>query len=506
MNIHKIWVAGLALLAWSTSVYAQNEVDALRYSYLGFGGTARIQGLAGAQTALGADASTMAANPAGLGLYRKGEFTFTPGFNFNETKSTLNGNTVQGDRNTFNISQMGLVFTDRKPDDVVSKWRSGSFGIGFTRLNNFQVTSNYQSGVSEERSFLQSLQDQIDKGSVTVGSLNQEVSDFGGFTSIPGLAYDAFLIDADTIPNTQELGLFVPWFRQGPITQQEITRSEGAQNQWDFSYGGSFMDKLFIGGSLSVISTRYKQTRSFTEESPEDPSLTSYTLTDQFITKGSGVNIRIGAIYKPIDALRLGASIQTPTWASLSDDYIKTLTVNYQPGTFTGNQTQFTSNAVPGVYDYNLTTPFRANGGIAYFIGKYGFISADVEYLDYSDASFNQDNDLTIFSAVNNRISNTYQSVVNYRVGAEARFDIFRVRGGFALYGDPYQNSSYDRDRTYYTVGIGIKESRYFIDAAYVQSKYNSIYSPYSLTDHTQPVVTTGVKNVSFLITGGFNF
>src|SRR5690606_34054962 len=157
----KIWAAGLALLAWSGNTMAQNETDALRYSQLGFGGTARVQGLAGAQTALGADAGTMAGNPAGLGLYGRSEITFSPGFNFNNTSSFLNNTSTDDSRNNFNISQIGAVFTDRKADDVIGDWRSGSFGIGFTRLNSFQANTSYSGNVSDDRSFLQSFQDRI---------------------------------------------------------------------------------------------------------------------------------------------------------------------------------------------------------------------------------------------------------------------------------------------------------------------------------------------------------
>ena len=80
------------------------------------------------------------------------------------------------------------------------------------------------------------------------------------------------------------------------------------------------------------------------------------------------------------------------------------------------------------------------------------------------------------------------------------------MRGGFALYGDPYSASGYDRKRTYYTGGIGLKEKKFFVDAAYVHSAYNTVYSPYRLEDNSQPVVVTEVTNGNFLITAGFNF
>src|SRR5690606_30912871 len=113
---------------------------------------------------------------------------------------------------------------------------------------------------------------------------------------------------------------------------RESIQSKGAQNQWDFSYGASYLDKLFIGGALSLVSVRYEQRRTYSETAASDPAFSSLTLNDQFTTKGSGVNFRIGAIYKPVDQLRLGASIQTPTFMSLTDNYSTSLGVQYKPG------------------------------------------------------------------------------------------------------------------------------------------------------------------------------
>ena len=55
--------------------YAQNEQDALRYSQNKLFGSARVQGAGGAFGALGADASAVAINPAGIALYRRNELS-----------------------------------------------------------------------------------------------------------------------------------------------------------------------------------------------------------------------------------------------------------------------------------------------------------------------------------------------------------------------------------------------------------------------------------------------
>jgi hypothetical protein len=55
------------------SVSAQNEFDALRYSTIGSGGTARTMGMAGSFSAIGADASAVMTNPAGIAAFRRSE-------------------------------------------------------------------------------------------------------------------------------------------------------------------------------------------------------------------------------------------------------------------------------------------------------------------------------------------------------------------------------------------------------------------------------------------------
>jgi hypothetical protein len=53
-----------------TAGKAQTIDEALWYSQLFYGGTARFQAMGGAFTALGGDLSVLSQNPAGLGIYR----------------------------------------------------------------------------------------------------------------------------------------------------------------------------------------------------------------------------------------------------------------------------------------------------------------------------------------------------------------------------------------------------------------------------------------------------
>lgn len=477
-------LTGVALLCLSGTVMAQNQNDALRYSRLGLGGTARVQGIGGSQVALGADAGNLAGNPAGLGLYRRSEFTFTPGIQFGNTQSTVDGKTSTDQRQSLNLSGLGLVFGRRKSDGTEGAWRGGAFGIGFTRQNSFQHKFNYQRAAT---------------GATLVESLAESANRYGigqnNFENREGLAFETYLINYDQ--NARE---YYATNRVGVVQQSEDVLSQGAQNQWDFAYGASYRDKLYLGASLGLSTLRYNQVSTFKEsENNTTTVFQNLTLRDEFTTTGNGINGRLGAIFKPNDLLRIGASIQTPTYFAMNDTYQTSLQVQeYEPHDVRTD---------PGEYSYTLTTPMRLNGGVAFILGKNGFISGDLEYVDHTKARLNDESDSDVFRGTNDKISSEFKPAVNFKIGAEGRFDVFRVRAGYALMGDPYKTSTFDRKQSFITAGAGIKQNDYFVDLAFVNSSANSVYSPYTLNDVAdQPVVNNKSRVGNLIFTFGLNF
>ncbi len=487
-------MACLALLGSAGKSFAQNEVDALRYSRTEFGGTARTMGIGGANVALGGEAGNLSSNPAGLGLFRRSEITVSAGINFNEVTSTVYGSEAMNNRNNLNIPNLSAVFATRKADDEEGDWRSSSFGVGFTRLNNFNQRTFYRAtGPLENMKFGEYAAQRANAFGLTPNSLQE-------------LAYETYLIDQE------DDGYYISPNLVATNPFEENIQSDGAQNQWDFAYGASFRDKLFLGASVGLTTLRFKQTRIYREENPAT-DITDLTLRDELTTEGTGLSLRVGAIYRPNDALRLGFSVQTPTWYTLTDQFNTSLAVNFnQAPDDNASLNQFFA-ADPGEYEYNITTPFRATGGAAVFLGKNGFITADVEYVDYTSARLDSDDS---FQNENQAIKNLYDKTLNYRLGAEARFDVFRVRAGYALYGDPFKNSDVNQAKTFVTGGVGIRQNNFFVDAALVYSKYNSVYTPYVNTEFddensefynvTTPTVVNKHKNTNFVATVGWNF
>src|SRR5688572_10079125 len=84
--------------SWAQS-YSES---ALLFSRTQPAGSARILSLGGTQTALGGDYSSALSNPAGLGMYNRSEFTFSPALTFYNTKTEFNGTPTDESSSKFN--------------------------------------------------------------------------------------------------------------------------------------------------------------------------------------------------------------------------------------------------------------------------------------------------------------------------------------------------------------------------------------------------------------------
>ena len=500
------WLS-LALCGWASHAYAQTEVDALRYSETQFGGSARTLGIGGANTAVGADIGNISSNPAGLGLFQQSEVNLTLGYATDNSNGQYNGTGSKfGDtRNSLHVGGFGIVFANRRPDsDNSSDWRAGTFAIGMSRINDFNRNFRYTGNTNDQQSLFQRLREP----SVS----NQNISDqerTGDYNNLDGLAYGAYLTNLEAVgtstvprPNTA-------------IRQQERVTATGGQSQYTFAYGASYRDQLYVGGGIGIVNTRFDQTRDLIEA--DENGAVSLDLYDRLQTRGTGFNLRIGAIYRATDYVRLGASVQSPTWSRLTDTYSTQLNTTFNPPLTlldnNGNAVQSIPSGAAAIptsnYSYSVTTPFRANGGVAVLLGKYGFLSGDLEYVNYNQARLSTNSsssDNYSFANENQNVRDLYQSALNLKLGAEARYDIFRFRLGYAHYGDPYKTNDFDRSQSYYTAGLGVRLSGFFLDVAGVYNTSNRYYSPYVLSDGSQPVISVDANRFTASVTGGVTF
>jgi len=488
--------------------------DALRFSEVYRGGTARFRGIAGAGVALGGDISSANINPAGLGFMRRSELSVSlslMGANAETTYSLPNVDGAQDyimDNTRLNANFPNIGLAIHIPSSGRSNFMGGTFAVNVSRLQNFQRRLGYE-GINGDNSLIDYLLE------TTNGTPWSVMDDQGlGIYDVQGLGYFTYLTNPD--PEDESATQYYSFVPVSDHRQQETFITKGATYQWDISYGGNVADKFFFGLGLGVRTVNYEQEKTYTE-TPLDQTqaLRSFTLTEDLDISGTGVNFNLGFIYRPTYAVRFAASLTTPTYVRLNDTYAASMIAEYNSVEITdpNGQTNIlgTESAETDILTstYALTTPMRARGGVAFFFGKAGFLSADVEYTDYSGANLSNPDPVFSFAGDNNTTKQLYRPTVNLRVGGEVRSGVMRFRGGFGWFPSPYQpefDSENARNRMLISGGLGVRMREYYLDFAVQHFSTNSTYTPYTLNDAKNPITQTNEGYLNLIFTFGIPF
>lgn len=476
-------IIGLGLMC-TFSASAQNDIDAMRYSQITFGGTARFASMAGSMGALGGDISTLSFNPAGIAIFRKTELSITPSIFSQSTSSTFLGTNSSDRKLNFNIGNIGIVTTlDLTGKNNTTGWESLNFGFGYNRTNNFHNRISIQ-GYNKTSSLLDTY----------VSAANGHSSaDFDQFST--DLAWQTYLMN----PDTNGTLLYNHVIKRYGELQKKSTETKGSMGETVVSFGGNYKSKVFVGMTVGFVNAKYIEETVYEELDAKDTinGFKSFAYSQNLTSKGSGINLKLGVIVKPTDWLRVGAAIHSPTTITFKDDYNNSMKSNLDNGI------TYDTVSPKGSFDYTITTPFKAIGSIGFIISKYGLLNVDYEFVDYTYAQINSNPNY--FTDVNNTIRSKYLQTGNLRVGGEIRFDPISFRIGYALYGSPFNGGeNKNANRSSYTGGIGFRENNYFIDFAYVLTKYSEfsyLYDPSFVAP-----VKNNYKNSSFMLTLGVHF
>jgi len=460
----KLIILILLVLTIAPSLKSQTSQDALRYSRIFYGGTARFMGLSGAYGAVGADFSSLAINPAGIGLYQSSELTITFSPMISSSESEYYGNMASENKVNFGLGNMGFIFSI-KPYSKNKNNGLKSFNIGFgvNRQNDFN-NRVYMEGVNPNSSMMQSYVSELN----TKGESPNLVETDYPFDM--GLAYGTNLVNWDSANNQYWCDA-----KYGGVLQSKQINNWGSINEMDISFGGNFEDKFYFGMTIGVPFIRYYENSIYRESDVADtiPEFNYLNYQYHLQTNGTGVNLKVGVLYRPIDWFRIGISVHTPTWfPNMRDEWYSSMESN-----FTSSQWNTTQYSPIGNFDYQLTTPFRAIGSFAFILGPYGLISADYEYVNYSQARFHSAE--YSYNTINKEIQNSYQSWGNIRVGTEWRIQNFRLRGGFAYFSNPYKSGINNSERYQASGGIGYRGKVFFADISYTWSQMKENYYLY---------------------------
>lgn len=466
------------------NIYAQNEEDALRFSRQFLTGTARSVGMGGAMGAIGGDFSSLSINPAGIGVYRGNEFTFSPSLNWNTTESDYLGSKIGQTRYGIRVGNIGLVFTNKNDED--KGLVSTSFGIGYNQLNNFN-RQMLMSGTSTSGSLL-------DHFTGIYNDPSMDISDF-----YEGLANELDLVAWDSAASE-----YFNDFERGGYGQMQQRRvsSSGHAGEFTFSAGANYSNRFYFGATLGIQRVRFEHTLEHTESDQANniDFTEEFEFWEDLLTRGYGFNMKIGTIIRPVDFVRLGASFHLPVLYFLNDRFSSDMSAWYDPSLDIDPASAFSPE---GNFDYTLKTPSKLIGSAAITLGKFGLISMDYERINYSSASL-EGPDYT-FIPENTAIEDIYQAANNFHFGAELRFGTNYLRGGYALYGSPLKFPDPSGDLKYSVIsgGIGMRKSDYFMDLSYANGISKEAY--YLYPGITNPAINSSNMN-NFILTIGFRF
>jgi long-subunit fatty acid transport protein len=473
----------LIMVLFSQLARAQYAEDALRYSQLGLGISARQLGMGNAAVGGVNDYSALYWNPAGLALERDFEFSFgLSSLGYSNDVSYL-GTKTTSTSNVVNLNNLGLVYP------IPTMRGSLTFAFGFNRAANYTTTTS-MNAFNPTSSFSQDL-----------NLLNrQPLAD-----NIP---YQLYLANADTLGNVFPI-------LNGNVQQAINVIEGGGLNHWTFGGALDIGKNLSFGLSLNYASGTYSYDQTVNESdtknyypvsiAPNDFSQFNYesTINDEI----TGFNALFGLMYRKPGKYSIGFAIRTATTYDISETYTEEATSQFKTKD-ANNVSAYSYPVNSNSLKYQVTTPYTLSAGISIQPLEWLLLAGDVEYTDWTQMELRSDG--VDYSTENSRIKNQLRATTNLRGGGEISFwEIgLKLRGGIIYNPSQYKNDPSSRDQLYYTAGIGyVLDERTSINAGFAYGTWKTLRTNYSyaapggnINDvSTDETVTTTNLNVTLM-------
>jgi hypothetical protein len=508
------------------SVFALQQAVAQIYTYPGLGkqfstsystGTARMQALGGASSALGADLSALTGNPAGLGFYTRSEVNMSLAYTGIQTKSSYLATADEASESQIQMPTLGMVISSNNLGG--GEWH-GSFGFGYSRQAIF-IQPIQISGTNNRSSLLDNFIEKANDKGATGATLDDEYDSYSGTaSSAEALAYQTYLINPNSVTGGAPFERFQPLL---PTNQYGTASNSGALTSWDFAYGATYRDQFYLGAALHFSKISSSSSNTWEDEFVGAKNVAGFQYAETLLTNGSGIALSLGGIYKVNPSLRLSLAFRSPTYYDqMNETYDARLFPNVigipaigstgNPITITKvNPMRLTTNE----FTYQFLSPMKVSGGFALFFSKKGFLTADLEYVGYGgmkvySAELGGGANQAFQTKYNGQIARNFDGALNIKVGSEIRISpSISVRGGAALFGGGYAASydTIDRNALQFSGGIGYRKSNFYLDLTAIQRTQKDAYTPYTLKNTADfSSATLDIMTTQFMLGGGIYF
>ena len=471
---------------------AQNEVDVLRYSLSDPIGSIRTIGMGGAYGALGADLGSIGLNPAGIGMYRRGDIGGSAGIQSGNTRANLSFYSSSASKSATRIGSFGVAMTlpSVNPDCPFV-----TIAIAHQKRNVWNNSMKIE-GAELNSSLLG------DFHNFAEGTNNAELNDGSAYAYTSSLAWYAYLLDPNGSSSTSYV---TPFDTDATVVFNRSIEHGGDMSENQISISGTYKEWLSLGGTLSSTDITFTETSTH-NESPVEPGtdLASWSYSEDLYIEGTGINIRLGAIAKIRDWWRVGLVWQSPTRLELTDSYNTSISSNWKDGTL------YHENSPVGGYEYLIITPSSTTISSSFVMGKFGVISADFDIIDYSAGRLKANENSWLsdgyqFGSENASVEELYTQAFKTRVGLELRVaKDWRVRIGGSMETSPYSSIAIltsDPSRLSASLGGEYRSGEYYMGFAWKKSWTESDLFLIDPTAQITPIVQE--KSLGMVMIGG---
>lgn len=444
----------ISLSATMASAVAQNVVDAGRFSTTDIAGTARYRSMAGAFGALGGDPTCMIDNPAGIAVYRgTSQFSFSP--TLNVASATTNGSVVETTRKTSgSVSNLSYILSLRPEGGSLVNF---NIGLGFNHsedvhrkytMTNDNPRSSFGTYLAVRANNALCAIDRFDDPGYLA------TNDAWNNRNVPLMAlmgYDSYAIDDDEYNG----GVIAYNDLEGLESYQRLNVTEkNRTDEYNINLSANWDDTFYAGLTLSIVDFNSIIVSDLYEDYDYNYAGDYTEYGNDLETKGTGLNLKFGVIYRPTSAWRIGAAVHTPTWYNMRDYYNGQMLTNDERC----KDYSYASNNGPYDYRYKFSTPWEYQLSTAYVVGRKAILSLEYDLKDFSTAKY-KSTDGTSYSGTNGLLKANMQAMHTIKAGLEYRVtDNVSLRGGYAHQTSPYKKQFLNDD---YGCTVWSEQDRY---------------------------------------------
>lgn len=509
-----LWMLVLAVVSLTVTLpaRAQTEEDAIRFSERSPATGARMLGMGGAGIGGVGDWTALYYNPAALGYLRTSQLAGSLSFLNGTSDATYSlpgdvGETEDAAISRTGLSNLGYVY--RVPTVVGSL--VFAFGVNQTRTFNRQLNFTGRNGQNSITDYFMPLPSEFEitqlKGPDDVFDTDDDIFEVDLFRDLSFYAYETFAIDFDR--NLWYAGdevPFLPAVTYGTVEQHGEVFEEGGMSE--LSLGGAVEASrgVMVGASANFTFGSYRFERTFEEDDlfNDNDGVSNNTtdfdflrLTETLRSDIFGVGIRGGISAVVTPQVRVGLTLESPTWMKVEETFSTLLETTFDNGDSFDYLEEF-----PDAGGYHIITPWRFGAGATFTVAGL-LVSADAEVINWAEMRFDAGDtgNTSYFDGLNRIIRSEFEPTINLRIGGEFNLGPVALRLGGGQQPYPYDlDDGVDRTRTFTSAGLGFNAADQMeINFGWMREQFNDRYLPYAEVANA-PVVSEKVARDRVLV------